>query len=117
MAAMSKKQQKLSEEEIDDLVVGHANDDSAWGKPVHVKRPLTESFSLPTGLATRAAFLAKLHRSQIDEWLNEIIKERVELEEASFAEVKRLLAQSDKAALNVKASYKESPQGKKHNKD
>jgi hypothetical protein len=117
MAAMSKKQPKLSEEEIDDFVIGHANDDSAWGKPVHVKRPLTESFSLPASLATRAAFLAKLHRSQIDDWLKGIIKERVELEEASFAEVKRLLAQPDKAALNVTVSSKELPQDKKRNKD
>lgn len=113
---MSKKQRKLTEEEIDDLVVAHANDDSAWGKPVHVKRPLAESFTLPAGLATRVAFLARLHRSQIDEWLKGIIEERVALEEASFAEVKRLLAQPGKAALNVKVAYKESPQGKKHDK-
>ncbi len=113
---MSKKQEKLSEEEIDNLVAGHANDDLAWGKPVHVKRPLPESFSLPAGLATRVAFLARLHRSQIDDWLKGIIEERVALEEASFAEVKRLLAQPDKAALNVKVSYKESPQGKKDDK-
>lgn len=35
---MSKKKRILSEEEIDELVIAHADDDSAWEKPVQVRR-------------------------------------------------------------------------------
>lgn len=36
---MSYKKQPLSEEEIDEIVAGQADDDSAWGKPIRVRRP------------------------------------------------------------------------------
>jgi uncharacterized protein (DUF433 family) len=36
---MSKKTRALSEEEIDELVIAQADDDSAWEKPVKVRRP------------------------------------------------------------------------------
>jgi len=35
---MSKKKRALSEEEIDERVIAQADDDSAWGKPIKVKR-------------------------------------------------------------------------------
>ena len=35
---MSRKKKVLSEAEIDDLVVGQADDEAAWGEPVHVRR-------------------------------------------------------------------------------
>ena len=35
---MSKKKRALSEEEIDELVTAQADDDSAWEKPVKVRR-------------------------------------------------------------------------------
>lgn len=110
---MSKKKPKPSEEEIDEIVASHANDDSAWEEPIQVKRPAAESFSLPADLAARAAFLARLHHARVDEWLRGVIQERVELEEASFAEVKRSLAKDDKAALEVRVSYRDSSLRKK----
>jgi hypothetical protein len=72
--------------------VDQANDDSAWEEPLHVRQSKPSSFSLPGDLASRAAFLAKLHKeSGVHEWLVRVIRERIELEEAAFAESKREL--------------------------
>jgi uncharacterized protein (DUF433 family) len=38
---MNSKKQNLSEEEIDELVTAQADDDSAWEKPVKVRRSTT----------------------------------------------------------------------------
>lgn len=87
---MSKKIRNLSEEEIDQLVIAHADDDSAWGKPVRVRRSKSSAVSLPAELASRAAFFARLHReASVQEWLKRIIEERINIEEAVFAESKR----------------------------
>ena len=91
MNTKTKKKQDLSEAEIDRIVVSQADDDSFWGKPVRVRRKPT-SVSIPAELATRAAFLARLHRrSSVEEWLTHIIQERVELEEAAFIGMKQEL--------------------------
>ena len=91
---MSKdKTKKLSEPEIDRLVTAQADDDSAWDKPIRVRRTKPASLSIPANLAARAAFLAQLHRTQgVDEWLTHIIQERIELEEAAFIGIKQDLA-------------------------
>jgi hypothetical protein len=101
MARMSKRQQKLTDEEIDELVIAKAFDDLAWDEPVQVCRPVSESYSLPADLAARATFLAHLHRARIEEWLTLVIQERIELEEGAFAEAKRALAKDSRAALKV----------------
>ena len=83
---------KLSENEIDKVVVAQAEDDLAWDEPIRVRRNKEASLSIPTELIERASFLAKLHREKgAREWLTRIIRERVELEEVAFAEVKREL--------------------------
>ena len=83
----------LSEEEIDQIVVAQSNDDSAWEKPIRVRRTKPAPLSIPADLAARAAFLAQLHRkTSVEEWLTYIIQERVELEEAAFLMVKHDLA-------------------------
>lgn len=83
---------KLSQDEIDAFVVAHADDDSAWEKPIRVSREKFASLSIPAELAARAAFLARLHREpSIESWLRHIIQERVELEEAAFLGAKREL--------------------------
>jgi hypothetical protein len=104
MAAMSKKRRTLSLQEIDEVVIDQAADDSAWEKPVQVKRSSNEAFSLPADLVARAAFLARLHRARVEEWLTKVVQERVELEEASFVEAKRALMKTDKAALEVRSA-------------
>jgi len=88
----------LSEEDIDQIVVAQANDDSAWEKPIQVRGAKPTSLSIPAELAARAAFLARLHREAgVEEWLTRIIRERIELEQAAFLEVKRELAAKTRA--------------------
>ncbi|MFH1117966.1 MAG: hypothetical protein V1792_28935 [Pseudomonadota bacterium] len=83
---------KNEEDEIDASVIAQAEDDSAWEEPIEVKMDRPASLSIPAGLTARAAFLAKLHREKgLEEWLTRIIRERIELEEIAFAEVKREL--------------------------
>jgi hypothetical protein len=98
MANMKSKKlpmrKKLSEEEIDQLVVSQAEEDSTWEKPINVRRAKSAALTLPAELAARAAFLARLHREKnVGEWLARIIKERVELEEVAFSEAKRAMSQ------------------------
>ncbi len=84
---------RLSEQEIDQIVTAQANDDSAWGKPISVRRTEPASLSIPANLAARAAFLAQLHRTKsLDDWLTHIIQERIEIEEAAFIGVKQDIA-------------------------
>lgn len=87
---MSKKPRAVSTEEIDRMVIAQADDDSAWEKPVRVRKSKSSTVSLPAELASRAAFFARLHREQsVEEWLKRIIEERINIEEAVFAESKR----------------------------
>lgn len=93
MGRMSKRIKNLSEEEIDQLVIAQADDDSAWGKPIRARQSKSSAVSLPAELASRAAFFARLHReASVQEWLKRIIEERIDIEEAVFAESKRDLA-------------------------
>jgi hypothetical protein len=87
------KRQRISEGEIDKIVESQAEDDSAWERPIKVRRAKSTALSLPADLAARAAFLARLHREKnVEEWLSRIIKERVELEEVAFTEAKRAMS-------------------------
>jgi hypothetical protein len=89
----SASRQQPSEEEIDELVVSGAEDESAWEAPVKVHPSIPASFSIPAELAARAAFLARVHHTRgVEEWLRTIIRERIELEENAFAEAKRAIA-------------------------
>jgi hypothetical protein len=90
MANMSTKSRKLSEKEIDELVIARADDDSAWEKPIRVHKSKTATVPLPSELAARAAFFARLHHeASVEDWVKRIIEERIEIEEAAFAESKR----------------------------
>lgn len=85
--------EELTEEQIDEYVIAAANDDMQWDEPIAVQRADTVDLELPASLASRARFLARLHRAgDVDEWLLRIIEERIELEEAAFATVKKELA-------------------------
>jgi hypothetical protein len=93
MSAKNETNENLSEQEIDQIVISQADDDSAWESPIHVRRTDSALVSIPADLAARAAFLARLHhQTSVEEWLTRIIQERVELEEAAFVGVKRDLA-------------------------
>jgi hypothetical protein len=84
---------RLSESEIDQLVIAQAADDTAWEAPVRVQHAAPAAVALPAELAARAAFLAQLHRTpSVEDWLRRVIEERIELEEAAFIGIKRSLA-------------------------
>ena len=83
----------LPEEQIDEIVIAQAEDDTAWEDPVWVYRDAPTAMSLPPELATRAAFFARLHKvTSVEEWLRGIIEERIDFEEAAFARLKQALA-------------------------
>ncbi|UCC65599.1 MAG: hypothetical protein JSV36_11370 [Anaerolineae bacterium] len=83
----------LSKEQIDELVVAQADNDTAWEELVQVKRQGPTSMALPPDLAARAAFFARLHQeTSVEGWLARIIQERIDLEEAIFSGLKRQLA-------------------------
>ena len=84
---------RLAEDQIDEAVAVQADQDSAWGKVVSVRRSKSTSVSIPADLAARAGFLAKLHReSRVDRWVERVVRERVEIEESAFTAAKRTLA-------------------------
>jgi hypothetical protein len=90
MNPRNKTKKKLSEPEIDRMVTAQANDDSAWGKPIRVRKRESTSLSIPAELAARAAFLAQLHRTNsVEEWLTHVIQERIEMEEAAYIGIKQ----------------------------
>ena len=85
--------QRLTEDAIDRIVIDQANERSAWEKPIHVKRSKGSSLTIPSDLAARASFLARLHGSLgLDEWVAHVLRERVELEEGAFSEAQRDLS-------------------------
>jgi hypothetical protein len=87
------KKRKPTQEEIDEIVIAQADADSAWDKPVRVKKAKLTAVRLPAELAARVVFLARLHREpNAEDWLRRIFEERVELEEAAFVGFKRDLA-------------------------
>jgi hypothetical protein len=86
------KRKNISEEEIDEMVIAQANDNSAWDKPVRVRKLKQPSLSLPAALAARAAFFARLHReANLADRRSRIIREKLDIEEAAFAGFKREL--------------------------
>ncbi|MGH9873635.1 MAG: hypothetical protein ACRD9S_14395 [Pyrinomonadaceae bacterium] len=90
---MKKKTTPKSEKEIDKLVIAQADHDSAWEKPVQVRRSKSEAVSIPAEVASRAAFFARLHREpSLEHWIKKVIAERIDIEEAAFADAKRDLA-------------------------
>ena len=82
----------LLEEDIDNIVIKQADDDSLWEDPIYVHKAKLFSLSIPIELAERAMLFAKIHREKgIEEWITRIIRERIELEEFTFNAVKHEL--------------------------
>ena len=98
---MSSRKRSLSEEEIDKAVIAQADDDTAWEKPVRVRPAKSMALVLPSELAVRAAFCARMSRAaSVGDWLRRVVQERVELEEAAFARLRRR-KESDKRTEDV----------------
>ena len=64
MSTGVKAKKDLSEQEIDQIVIAQADDDSAWEKPVYVHRTKPVSRLIPADLAELAALRAQLHRGK-----------------------------------------------------
>ena len=80
----------MSEEEIDRIVVSQTDNETAWEKPVKVRRTKSTSVLIPAALAAQAAFFARLHReANLSSWLKRIIQERLDIEEAAFTGSKK----------------------------
>jgi len=87
------KKSELTDKEMDERVIAQADDESAWEESIFVKREEPAHFSLSPEIATRAAFLARLHKAtNVEKWLQKIIEERVDFEEAAFVGVKQAMA-------------------------
>jgi hypothetical protein len=90
---MSAKKQ-LTELEIDDIVISQVDDDEAWEDVVDVQVAASAAISLPPALAARAAFFAQLHNMpDTESWLQSIIRERIDFEEAAYAGLKQVMEQ------------------------
>ena len=84
-----KRRERLSEEEIDLVIVQQVDNDSEWEEPICVSKATPASLTISATLAARAAFLARVHRAAgLEEWLTRVIRERIELEESAFGEAK-----------------------------
>jgi len=93
MGNMKKRSKQSNESRIDKVVIAQADDESAWEKPLRVRKSRAASVSIPAEVASRAAFFARLHReSNVEEWIKKILLERIDIEEAAFAATKRDLA-------------------------
>ncbi len=65
-----KRRERLSEEEIDLVIVPQADNDSEWEEPICVSKAKPASLTISATLAARAAFLARVHRAAgLEEWL------------------------------------------------
>lgn len=83
----------MNEEEIDQKVIDQADNASAWESPIKSRKSKSTSVTLPSELASRAAFFARLHREgSLDSWLKRIIQERLDIEEAAFSGLKKELS-------------------------
>jgi predicted DNA-binding protein len=84
-----KQKRKLTEEEIDRLVIAEADDASRWGKPITVK-PTSIRFS--PAIIEKAKYFAKLHKTRgYQTWLKQIVEERIKLEEKFLSDFKQEL--------------------------
>ena len=89
----AKPRARLTEAQIDEIVTAHANDETVWDKPIRVRRKQSITLPLTAELFTRAAFFARLHReTSLEQWLSRVVRERLEMEEAAFTNVKREVA-------------------------
>lgn len=84
------KASRLTEEDIDDIVIMQADEETAWEEPVPVHKTGRTSLALPAVLFARVAFFARLHHAASPaDWLRQVIRERLDVEEAALTAVKQ----------------------------
>ena len=84
---MKYKKRKLTEGEIDRLVVAEANDMTKWGETVSVK---PTSIRLSPSIIQKAKYLARLHKTRgYQTWIKQVLQERIRLEEEILSGFKK----------------------------
>lgn len=82
-----KHKKRLTEEEIDRLIIAEADDMTKWEKPIVVK-PTSIRFS--PSIIEKAKYLAKLHKARgYQTWLKQVVEERIKQEEKLLSDFKR----------------------------
>ncbi|MGH7595406.1 MAG: hypothetical protein ACREOI_03595 [bacterium] len=83
------RRQKYSEEEIDKILEQEADELCKAGEPKRLKRQVT-TLQLPSVWLEKAKFLATLHNfSDYRDWIGQIVKERLRLEESLIRGLKK----------------------------
>jgi len=83
------RRQKLTEEEIDKILEQEANELSKAGEPKRLKRQVT-TLQLPPMWLEKARVVATLHNfSDYRDWIGQIVKERLRLEESLIRGLKK----------------------------
>lgn len=82
-----KHKKRLTEEEIDRLIIAEADNMTKWEKPIAVK-PTSIRFS--PSIIEKAKYLAKLHKARgYQTWLKQVVEERIKQEEKLLLDFKR----------------------------
>ena len=86
------KKRRLTEEEIDEIVISEASDITKWEEPISVKPSGATSIRLSPDTIRKAKYLAKLHKYHgYQTWLKRIIDDRIKTEEEMLKELKQTL--------------------------
>ena len=86
---------RLTNAETDSLVAAQANNDSAWTAPIRVRRGKSVQLRLPGAMAARISFLSRLHHAKNpSDWVENVLRERLDFEESALGELKQALKTS-----------------------
>ena len=86
------RKEKLTEQEIDEIVIGEANDMTKWEEPISVEPSGAISIRLSPDTIKKANYFAKLHKYRgYQTWLKRIIEDRIKTEEEILRELKQRL--------------------------
>jgi hypothetical protein len=92
-AKAAKSTVKVTQDEVDRFVTAQADHESAWDRPISIRKPKSMLLSIPAELAARASFLARIHREhRLDKWVEKVVRERVEIEESAYRAAKKGLS-------------------------
>ena len=95
MVHMKKNSKKLTNEQIDEIVTIESDDLSKWEEPIEVKAPQAVLLRLSPELIQKIKFLATIHKTDnYQNWLEKIIKERIQLEDELLDSIKEDFTQS-----------------------
>ena len=88
----SLREGRITEQEIDEIVISEANDISKWEKPISVKPSGAASIRLSPDTIRKARYFARLHKYRgYQTWLKQIIEDRIKTEEEILKDLKQRL--------------------------